>query len=902
MKSTSSLLKTAILAFILSLSSILINGQTPPSNLTGAELRTWLKQNYYDGKHSQLGYTDARRKMYNYIDNHNNKITGVYSGYQVSWTYGGTGTNPQPINCEHTVPQSFFGEAEPMKSDIHHLFPTYGSWNSTRSNHPFAEIPDNETTKWMYLDNSQTSIPSSNIDLYSEYANSKFEPREDHKGNCARAIFYFYTMYPTQAGDLSSVADINELYQWHLDDPVDASEISRNNAIEQYQGDRNPYIDYPDAVAAAWDLSGSNPTVPATPTLSLTANSSSLDLSWTNVSDESGYSLYKSSDGSSYSLLTSLSSNVTNYSDNSVTQGTVYYYYVLAYNAQGNSGNSNIVSGELDAGTPSNGISVTEALAASVGTSFTVVGNIKESYNGVYALVLEDLDNTNTIIVKLESSQRAEWSPVNNPSVIGKTIEVDGKRDTYSSQPSIEYVTSIQEVSGTPTDTEAPTVPSGLVAQNIAQTTLDLDWNVSTDNVGVTGYDVYRNGSLLTSVTASSFSVTGLTANTTYSFYVRAKDAAGNISGASTTINVTTLEEVSNNCYVSNVTLNIKTDNYPSETTWDLKDESGQTVYSGGSYSNKLTVYSETFVLADGNYTFNIYDSYGDGICCSYGDGYYTLTDGNNVEFATGGSFGSSDMVTFCIAGGGGTPPGDDGSAPTSYCASKGSNASYEWIDMVNLGSINNSTGNDGGYKDYTNLSTDVNPGSQYTINYSCGFSSSSYTEYWHVWIDYNRDGDFEDANEEVATKVSSSSGTLSSTFTIPTDASIGNTRMRVTMKYNGTATPCESSFSYGEVEDYNINITNNKVAMIETEISEETESLQVLNIYPNPASEILTIEAINHNDFRIEVYSINGQQVMNTTFSDSRGIINVSNFENGLYLLKLIEGNKVITKKFIKQ
>lgn len=245
------------LAFTLvcSLISIFAWAQTPPSDLNGSSLRSWLKTNYYNGKHSALGYTDARRKMYNYIDNKNNKIVGVYSGYTKSWSYGGTGTNPDPINCEHTVPQSFFGKSEPMKSDIHHLFPTYKNWNSIRSNYAFAEIDDNQTTRWMRNTSYQSSIPSSNIDEYSEYANGKFEPREDHKGNVARAVFYFYTMYPTQAGSITSVGNLNTLYQWHLDDPVDAAEIARNNAIEQYQGNRNPYIDQPNLVARAWGFS-----------------------------------------------------------------------------------------------------------------------------------------------------------------------------------------------------------------------------------------------------------------------------------------------------------------------------------------------------------------------------------------------------------------------------------------------------------------------------------------------------------------------------------------------------------------------------------------------------------------------------------------------------------------------
>lgn len=263
----------------------------PPSNLEGESLKSWLKANYFDGRHNTLGYTAARRYMYNYIDNKNNTITGVYSGYQVSWQAGGTGTNPAPINCEHVVPQSFFGQAEPMKSDIHHLFPTYQNWNSTRSNHPFAEIPDNQTAKWMYLSNDQTSIPSNNIDSYSEYYASQFEPREDHKGNIARAVFYFYTMYPTQAGNISSVGDLNTLYQWHLADPVDAAELERNAMIENYQGDRNPYIDYPNAVARAWGFTpvdgggatgggGGSSCVGAEVTLSLTFDNYPSETAW----------------------------------------------------------------------------------------------------------------------------------------------------------------------------------------------------------------------------------------------------------------------------------------------------------------------------------------------------------------------------------------------------------------------------------------------------------------------------------------------------------------------------------------------------------------------------------------------------------------------------------------------
>ena len=327
-----------------------LNAVNPPTDLNGEALKNWLKENFYDGKHITLGYdgsNGARSKMYNYIDNKNNVITGVYSGYQVDWTYGGTGTNPAPINCEHTVPQSYFGKAEPMKSDIHHLFPTYGSWNSTRSNYPFDEIDDNETDKWMYMGSSIASIPSSNINEYSEYASSRFEPREDHKGNCARAIFYFYTMYPTQAGDIGKVADIEVLYDWHLNDPVDAAEIKRNDDIEKYQGDRNPYIDYPELVARAFGLSDPSTSAPATPSLQFSASKTSIELSWTNVYNENGYLLYKSENGGTYTNIASMNPEEASYTDNAVSAETPYAYYVIAYNDNGNSGASNEVSGML---------------------------------------------------------------------------------------------------------------------------------------------------------------------------------------------------------------------------------------------------------------------------------------------------------------------------------------------------------------------------------------------------------------------------------------------------------------------------------------------------------------------------------------------------------------------------
>lgn len=158
----------------------------------------------------------------------------------------------------------------------------------------------------------------------------------------------------------------------------------------------------------------------------------------------------------------------------------------------------------------------------------------------------------------------------------------------------------------------------------------------------------------------------------------------------------------------------------------------------------------------------------------------------------------SGNCLTSC-----GPPPPPP---PPAYCSSNGSNSSYEWINKVVLGSINNTSGNNGGYRDYTNLSTNLTAGSAYTANLTPGFASASYNEFWRVWIDYNGDLDFADAGEQVGQ--GSGTGAINVTFTVPSGTPTGNKRMRVSMKYNSYPTYCEV-FPYGEVEDYTVAIVS---------------------------------------------------------------------------------------------
>lgn len=119
-------------------------------------------------------------------------------------------------------------------------------------------------------------------------------------------------------------------------------------------------------------------------------------------------------------------------------------------------------------------------------------------------------------------------------------------------------------------------------------------------------------------------------------------------------------------CTENLVTVTILTDNYPGETAWTLTDASGATVLSGGGYTDRNTSYTEEGCLPDGCYTFTITDSYGDGICCAYGNGAYTINL-NGTDDITGGQFGSSTNEQLC-ANTGGDDGGGDGGGGEEVC------------------------------------------------------------------------------------------------------------------------------------------------------------------------------------------------------------------------------------------
>ncbi|MDE0979192.1 MAG: endonuclease [Flavobacteriales bacterium] len=251
--------KNGIFAIILVLISTTLFAQpTVPDNLNMEPLRDWLKVNWYQPYFDDLGYNGARNQMFGYTDEENDVIHGIYTGFEQASIFT---TYLNPINTEHIVPQSFFGSLSPMKSDLFNIRPSHGNANSSRGNSPYGEVID-ENAQWYGIDASgnyvtQGNIPT-NLELWTERSGNLWEPRDDAKGDIARLVFYFYTMYPTEAGDMASIGNIETLYAWHLEDPISTFESTRNDRVQEVQGNANPYISDPELVMRAWFWTGSS--------------------------------------------------------------------------------------------------------------------------------------------------------------------------------------------------------------------------------------------------------------------------------------------------------------------------------------------------------------------------------------------------------------------------------------------------------------------------------------------------------------------------------------------------------------------------------------------------------------------------------------------------------------------
>ncbi len=271
----------------------------------------------------------------------------------------------------------------------------------------------------------------------------------------------------------------------------------------------------------------------------------------------------------------------------------------------------------------------------------------------------------------------------------------------------------------------------------------------------------------------------------------------------------------------------------------------------------------------------------------------------------TAGSYSASAFVTTAAA-------------TVSYCASSANNDAYLWINSFTLGSINNTSGRNGGYANFTNLSTTLQRGSAYSLSIGVGRQGSYRTAY-RVWIDYNQDGDFDDAGELIYNRARTTSTNISGSFTVPTTAALGTTRMRVSMKYDASPTPCET-FAYGEVEDYTVNITGVSAVAYGLEIDhgqtarapqigtgnedlvyDEIGVMRELVLYPVPTQTVLHVRS-DYQTGDLRIYDMLGKVVLERPVSGNSTSVNVQALPAGSYILSITDGEHITRRKFVKQ
>ena len=258
--------------------SAIASGEETLFNALNKKIRGDVKVVGYDNLYANYQYTD-------YVPG-KNLVWDMYGGFQYLPSKN-TGNYKKPgdmYNREHSIPQSWFSEHAPMKSDIGHVLPTDGKINGVRSNFPFGEVDVVGTGDYNnYSFGSQTDgdgniiqtagysklgTPKKINNVSIKYSkNTVFEPDDQYKGDFARICLYFTTCYPKEADDTTEAQAFYKTsgfpylteygvalcLKWHHQDPVSAKETSRNDGMQTVQKNRNPYIDHPEWVDAIWN-------------------------------------------------------------------------------------------------------------------------------------------------------------------------------------------------------------------------------------------------------------------------------------------------------------------------------------------------------------------------------------------------------------------------------------------------------------------------------------------------------------------------------------------------------------------------------------------------------------------------------------------------------------------------
>ncbi|MEK7201682.1 MAG: fibronectin type III domain-containing protein, partial [Patescibacteria group bacterium] len=288
------------------------------------------------------------------------------------------------------------------------------------------------------------------------------------------------------------------------------------------------------------------PTVPGTPTASSITNTSAT-LSWGASTDAVGVAGYHVYIYKGVTLLYTYTTgpSITSYTDTNLTPSTTYSFKVVAYDIAGNSSSQSApvdVTTLADTTAPTPPDTTTPSTPTSPSATAVSSSQINLSWTAStdnVGVTAYRVYRAGTLITTLGNVTTYSNTGLNPSTPYSYTVDAVDGAGNVSSQSSVSSATT--QAAPVTSDTTTPTVPGTPTSSNITQTSATLTWSASTDAVGVTGYKVFRNGTQIATPTTPSYIDSGLTAQTAYSYTVSAYDGAGNNSGLSGSVGVTTL-------------------------------------------------------------------------------------------------------------------------------------------------------------------------------------------------------------------------------------------------------------------------------------------------------------------------------------------------------------------------
>jgi hypothetical protein len=223
------------------------------------------------------------------------------------------------------------------------------------------------------------------------------------------------------------------------------------------------------------------------------------------------------------------------------------------------------------------------------------------------------------------------------------------------------------------------------------------------------------------------------------------------------------------------------------------------------------------------------------------------------------------------------------------YCDAVPEDASDEWIESIAIGDLQNTSGSDDGYGNFTGTAVQMEIGATYPVSLTPGFSFFQYNENWAVYLDADHDGSF--AIDELIFTAGPSNTTVTGNVTIPTDALIGVTRLRVMMKYDDPVNDACESADFGETEDYCVELL--------TPLTVDALARPQVIAFPSPADRVLFIDLNGHTtgDADVQVMDESGRVVMQRRMNAGRVTVPVSELANGMYIYRLSTGTEELAR-----